>query len=232
MTDNIHQPREVAPASAGTAAYASKNEDYFAGARDDFVSELPHNPQAKILEIGCAAGNTGALALTQGKCGWYAAVELDEAAAQRARSKLSEVIVADVERATLPWPEQTFDALIMSEVLEHFADPWQVLKKLRPLLKPGALLFCSSPNVSHYRLIGMLFQGEWRLEDSGIMDRTHLRWFTPKTYGELVESAGFILDYVEPIKPFDTWDRIRIALTGGRRHLFIKQIKIKAHCPA
>ncbi len=222
---------EVAPVSAGTGAYSGKTEEYFAGARDDFVSELPDNSQSRILEIGCASGGTGALALSEGKCGWYAAVELDESAAERARAKLSEVIVADVEHAELPWPEQSFDVLIMSEVLEHFADPWQVLKNLRPLLKPGGLFFCSSPNVSHYRLIKMLIQGDWKLVDYGIMDRTHLRWFTPKTYGELVESAGFILDYVEPIKPFDTWDRIRTFLTGGRRHLFIKQIKIKAHCP-
>lgn len=221
----------VIPVSAGTAAYSGKSEDYFAGARDDFISELPDNPKARILEIGCASGNTGALALAKGKCGWYAAVELDESAAERARTKLSEVIVADIERMELPWPEHGFDVLIMSEVLEHFADPWRVLRRLRPLLKPGALFFCSSPNISHYRLIGMLIQGKWRFEDSGVMDRTHLRWFTPKTYGELVESAGFVLDYVEPIKPFDTWDRIRIALTGGRRHLFMKQIKIRAHCP-
>jgi 2-polyprenyl-3-methyl-5-hydroxy-6-metoxy-1,4-benzoquinol methylase len=232
MGDKHKQQDAVVPVHAGAAAYAGKSDDYFAGARDDFVSELPDNPHARILEIGCASGNTGALALSQGKCGWYVGVELDESAAQRARAKLSEVIVADVERMELPWPEQSFDALIMSEVLEHCADPWRVLKRLRPLLKPGALFFCSSPNVSHYRLIGMLLKGEWRLEDSGIMDRTHLRWFTPKTYGELVESAGFVLDYVGPIKPFGTWGRIRIALTGGRYHLFIKQIKIKAHCPS
>lgn len=219
------------PESAGAGAYAGKHEEYFAGARDDFISELPENPHAKILEIGCASGNTGKLALEQGKCGWYAAIELDEAAAARARTKLSEIVVADVESMELPWPDDSFDVLIMSEVLEHFADPWQVLKRLRPLLKPGALLFCSSPNVSHYRLILMLLKGEWRLEDSGIMDRTHLRWFTPKTYGELVESVGFVVDYIEPIRPFNRWDRIRIALTGGRRHLFMRQIKIKAHCP-
>lgn len=228
MTKKTH---EVTPASAGTSAYRGKNDEYFSGACDYFISELPDNPQASILEIGCASGNTGALALANGKCSYYAAVELDESAAERARTKLTEVIVGDIESIELPWPEKRFDVLIMSEVLEHFSDPWRVLKKLRPLLKPGALFFCSSPNVSHYRLIGMLLQGDWRLEDSGIMDRTHLRWFTPKTYGELVESAGFFLDYIEPIKPFDTWDKIRIALTGGRRHLFIKQIKIKAHCP-
>lgn len=231
MDDMINKISDIPLSSAGTAAYSAKSADYFAGAYDYFISELPDNPNAAILEIGCAAGYTGALALASGKCGRYAAVEMDESAAEQARTRLTEVIVGDIESIELPWPEKSFDVLIMSEVLEHFADPWCVLRKLRPLLKPGALFFCSSPNVSHYRLIGMLFRGDWRLDDSGIMDRTHLRWFTPKTYGELVESADFIVDAVEPIKPFTTWDRIRIALTGGRRHLFMKQIKIKAHCP-
>ena len=216
---------------SGAVAYASKHAEYFSGARADFVAELPDNPEARILEIGCAAGNTGALALAGRKCGWYSAVELDEKSAVLAKEKLHEVVVGNVESMDLPWPERSFDVLIMSEVLEHFLDPWLVLRKLRPLLKPGALFLGSSPNVSHYKLIGMLIQGEWRLEDSGAMDRTHLRWFTPKTYAELVESAGFVIDYVRPIKPFSLWDKIRILMTGGRSHLFMKQIKIRAHCP-
>ncbi len=231
MNDLTRKTSDTPQSSAGSAAYSEKGDDYFAGSHDYFVSELPDNPNASVLEIGCAAGYTGELALARGKCGRYVAVEMDESAAEQARTRLTEVIVGDIESINLPWPNNSFDVLIMSEVLEHFADPWHVLRRLRPLLKPGALLFCSSPNVSHYRLIGMLFRGDWRLEDSGIMDRTHLRWFTPKTYRELVEGADFIVDSVEPIKPFTTWDRVRIALAGGRRHLFMKQIKIKAHCP-
>lgn len=215
----------------GAIEYASKDTKYFSGIRADFVAELPKNPEARILEVGCGAGNTGALALAERKCGWYSAVELDEKSAGLAKEWLNEVIVGNVESIDFSWPERSFDVLIMSEVLEHFVDPWLVLRKLRPLLKPGALFFCSSPNVSHYKVIRMLIQGEWRLEDSGVMDRTHLRWFTPKTYAALVESAGFVIDYVGPIKPFSWWDRVRSLLTGGRSHLFIKQIKIRAHCP-
>lgn len=218
--------------NAGAAAYEQKSNDYFSGARDDFVAELPVNPAGRILEIGCSAGGTGALAISQNKCGTYCAVELSQTAAVIAREKLSEVVVGDIEKMdSLPWPKGSFDVLIMSEVLEHFADPWAVLKKLRPYLKPGAIVFCSSPNVAHYHIIRMMWRGDWKLEESGVMDRTHLRWFTPKTYRELLENCGFVVEYVRPIKTFDTWDKMRSFICGGRPHLFIKQIKIRAHNP-
>lgn len=219
-------------ASAGASAYENKQDDYFLGARDDFIGELPVNPEAKILEIGCSAGGTGALALSEKKCGSYYAVELSETAAMAAREKLTEVIVGDIEKMeSLPWPEKSFDALIMSEVLEHFADPWAVLRKLKKYLKPNSLVFCSSPNVAHYRIMLMMWRGDWKLEDAGIMDRTHLRWFTPKTYAELLQDSGYIVEYTKPIKPIDTWDRIRSFICGGRPHLFMKQIKVRARCP-
>jgi 2-polyprenyl-3-methyl-5-hydroxy-6-metoxy-1,4-benzoquinol methylase len=143
---------------------------------------------------------------------------------------LTEILVGDVESMALPWEVGSFDVLIMSEVLEHFADPWAVLRKLHPLMKPGALMFCSSPNVSHYRVIKMLWRGDWRLEESGVMDRTHLRWFTPKTYAALLESCGFCVERVEPVQALKPSQKLRAWLLGGRYYLFIKQIKVRAHC--
>ena len=176
---------------AGEAAYTTKPETYFSGARVDFVNDLPNNKDAEILEIGCGRGGTGRLALAQAKCARYRAVELDAESAAVAGEYLTEVIHGDVERMELPWPKSTFDALILSEVLEHLTDPWAVLRKLHTVLKPGAIAIAGSPNVAHYRVILMLLRGDWQLTDSGTMDRTHLRWFTPKTYQRLFEASGF-----------------------------------------
>lgn len=203
---------------------------YFEGARADFVAQLPADPAARILEIGCSGGGTGALALAQGRCASYHAIELDEASAARARERLSEVLVLDVEEMyDLPWPEGHFDALIMSEVIEHLRDPWAVLERLGALIRPGGMLLCSSPNVSHYHFLKRVWNQRWDPEAAGIMDVTHLRWFTPNSYQTLVESAGFRVACVGPIKPFDLWDRLRGFLCGGRMHLFMKQIQIRAH---
>lgn len=214
---------------AGPIGYDMKADRYFEGARSDFVSELPENPAAHILEIGCSNGNTGALALAKKKCGKYTGVEVHEAAAQKAEDRISQVLVGDIERMELPWEDNAFDALILSEVLEHLIDPWQVLRKLHRYLKPGALVFASSPNVSHHRIIRMLLRGEWNLTDDGIMDRTHLRWFTPKSFAAMFEDAGYEVVKLEPMSPFKFQVKLQNALLLGKgSHLFIKQIKIKA----
>lgn len=212
-----------------SSAYSKKDDRYFEGAREDFVNELPENLDARILEIGCGNGNTGALALSMNKCGSYIGVELHEAAALNAQEKISQVIVGDIEKVELSFEDNSFDVLILSEVLEHLVDPWNVLRKLYRYMKPGALILASSPNVSHYRIILMLLRGEWNLTDDGVMDRTHLRWFTPDSFAEMFESTGYSVLKLEPLSPFRIQIRLQIALMLGRgKHLFFKQIKIKA----
>jgi 2-polyprenyl-3-methyl-5-hydroxy-6-metoxy-1,4-benzoquinol methylase len=211
-------------------AYSAKAAEYFANARADYVAELPPNPSAKILEIGCGEGGTGALALSEGKCGFYCGVEIFQNAAAKARERISQILVGDVEKLALPWTPETFDALILSEVLEHLTDPWTTLQRLHPLLKPGGLVFASSPNVSHYRVVAMLLRGEWNLADSGIMDRTHLRWFTPKTYRVLFESTGYRVDSVRELSLLTRKAQVVVRLSFGHlKHLFISQIDLRAH---
>jgi 2-polyprenyl-3-methyl-5-hydroxy-6-metoxy-1,4-benzoquinol methylase len=212
-----------------TKLYYNKSEGYFDGARVDFVKELPDSSSAHILEVGCSNGATGALALAMGKCGAYTGVESHEPAALKAAENISHVLLGDIEHMKLSWDDGQFDALILSEVLEHLVDPWSLLRRLHRYLKPGALVFASSPNISHHHIIRMLLKGEWNLTDYGIMDRTHLRWFTPKSFVEMFEENGYSVQKVEPISPFKLRDKVRIALFLGKgSHLFIKQIKIRA----
>ncbi len=219
-------------AHAGLAAYSAKASTYFANARVDFVADLPPNPFAKILEVGCGEGATGALALAQGKCGAYYGVELCQRAGEKARDRITEVVVGNIEDQDLHWAPGYFDALILSEVLEHLTDPWSVLRKILPVMKPGAKVFASSPNVSHHKIIRMLIGGTWELADAGIMDRTHLRWFTPRTYKALFESSGYIVDSVGEVGTLSRKARAVSLLTSGRlRHLFVGQVNLKAHCP-
>ncbi len=231
LTENgAVQPARLIPHS-GPEAYEIKPLGYLAGARFDYVAALPENPDAKILEVGCGEGETGALALLQGKCAVYCGVEICDSAAEKARGKISEVLVGNIEELELPWGSRVFDALILSEVLEHLVDPWSTLRKIRSIMKPGSLVFASSPNVSYYKLIAMLMRGEWTLTDSGHMDRTHLRWFTPKTYREMFESCGYCVDSVQGKVPLRPKGRLISLLSFNRlRHLFIYQIDLRAHC--
>jgi 2-polyprenyl-3-methyl-5-hydroxy-6-metoxy-1,4-benzoquinol methylase len=217
--------------TAAKKAYTGKPESYFTGARRDIVDQLLPNPKGRILEIGCGSGLTGALALAQKKCSHYTGVEISEKAAEIARQRITEVVVGDIEEIIPPWDHASFDVLILSEILEHLVDPWSALKKLRPLMKSGALVFASSPNVSHHTVIRMLIRGRWDLKEDGIMDRGHLRWFTPRSYVKMLQDTGYHVDRVEPLNPLRLKAQIAVALMAGRgRRFFIEQINVKAHC--
>jgi 2-polyprenyl-3-methyl-5-hydroxy-6-metoxy-1,4-benzoquinol methylase len=209
-------------------AYAEKKASYFEGERADYVAALPSS--ANVLEIGCGSGPTGALALSTGRAVSYRGVELEPSAAAKAAAKLTDVIVGDVEFINLPWPLESFDALILSEVLEHLRDPCAVLTKLRPYLRPGAVVLASSPNVAHHRIIRMLIAGDWRLTSEGPMDATHLRWFTPGSYAEMFTACGFVVDAIQPLSPLTTKQRVAAALTR-KPHLFWFQINLRGHVP-
>ena len=216
---------------AGLAAdYETKAHSYFAQARTDFVHRLPMDPTAAVLEVGCGTGATGALALQRGRAKTYVGVELVEGAAASARQVLTDVIVGDVERLEFDWQPATFDALILSEVLEHLREPWAVVEKLARYVRPGGLVLASSPNISHWRVIRELTRGHFPLAEKGVFDRTHMRWFTPESFAGMFHQAGFTVDDVRPVTPFSPRTRLISKVTGGRYdHLFMAQISIEGH---
>lgn len=206
---------------------------YSPGPRDQYLDRLPENPAGRILDVGCANGGTGELALRAKKCGYYCGVEVCEESARAARGRISEVIVADIETLIPPWPAQFFDVLILSEVLEHVRDPWAVLRKLHRCLKPGARVFASSPNIAHYSIIRMLLAGRWDLEAFGTMDEAHLRWFTPDSYRQMFERCGYEVVEVRPLRPPGRKARIVSTLLCHKvEHLFWRQIDLEACCRA
>lgn len=210
-----------------SAFYADKPQGYFAGARADFVARLPRDPSTSILEIGCGTGATGALALAQKRCSRYVGVELFESAAAEARKVLTEVVTGNVETLSFDWQPAAFDALILSEVLEHLVEPGRVLRDLSRYVRPGGIVMASSPNISHWRVIRELIAGRFNLTDRGVFDRTHLRWFTPATFAQMFEDAGFKIEWVGPVTPFSPRTQQISRLTKGRfDHLFMTQIAI------
>lgn len=209
--------------------YETKPDSYFSGARTDFVARLPISHDAAILEVGCGTGATGALAKARGRAGRYVGIELHEPSAIKARDCLDDVLIGDVEHMALPFKPATFDALILSEVLEHLIDPWAVLENLSPLVRPGGIVLASSPNVSHWRVIAQLLRGRFDLTDRGVFDRTHMRWFTPATFTAMFERAGFKVFDVGPVGPFGPNGRLISHLSRGRLdHLLMVQIAIEA----
>jgi 2-polyprenyl-3-methyl-5-hydroxy-6-metoxy-1,4-benzoquinol methylase len=232
-------PNDDAPGDRGAGPrtlqdfYKDKNDQYFEGLRADILADLPSDPRARILEIGCGLGSTGEACLATGRAGFYCGVELDQKAAAVAASRLTQVHCGNVEHMDLDVIGGNYDALIMSEVLEHLVDPWGVLAALVPRLKTGALVFASSPNVAHKHVVRALLKGRFDYQPVGVMDRTHLRWFTPATYREMFEQAGLRTLSTGPLAPIGRKAALVDVVTGGRfAHLFAEQIMYRGVRPS
>lgn len=219
-------------AASREALYDSKTEQYFSGVRHDMLERLSTGPDSAIAEVGCGDGATGAAALERGKAGHYTGFELMPEVAAIARPRLSEVITGNVETMDLSRFAGKFDALIMSEVIEHLSDPWSTLETLLACLKPDGEVIASSPNIAHRNVLANLLAGKFEYADAGVMDRTHLRWFTPASYHALFERAGCRDIKVMPVRTPGRLPRLFNRLTSNRyAHLSMTQIMIHARAP-
>ncbi len=164
---------------------------YYAFSRPEVVAVV--QPKGKrILDVGCAAGAMGAAMLEAGALE-VVGVEVVADAARRAREKLTAVYGFDIEKCPeLPYPDGYFDVITFADVLEHLRDPVAVLKHLRRYVKNDGAIVCSIPNVRHESVIlPLLFNGTFKYEDAGILDRTHLRFFTLQEIYGFMRETGF-----------------------------------------
>jgi len=146
----------------------------------------------RILDVGCAEGLLGKNLKQQGLASEVVGVELFPDAAKVAETRIDQVICEDIELMNRDeLGRESFNYIICGDVLEHLRDPWIVLNWLATLLEKDGLLIVSVPNVRHWSvLFPLLFQGEWKYQLHGIMDRTHLRFFTKKTAIQMLVGSG------------------------------------------
>jgi 2-polyprenyl-3-methyl-5-hydroxy-6-metoxy-1,4-benzoquinol methylase len=149
-------------------------------------------PGERVLDVGAGEGAL-ALALKEKGCR-VVCLEVDPGQAEAARAKGLEVKVHNIEREGLNGLGP-FDIVVCADVLEHLLDPDAALKKLKGALAPGGRLLTSIPNVAFYGVRLRLLAGRWDYTDTGILDRTHLRFYTRKTSRRLLEEAGLRVRY-------------------------------------
>jgi 2-polyprenyl-3-methyl-5-hydroxy-6-metoxy-1,4-benzoquinol methylase len=158
-----------------------------------------------ILEIGCHTGATGALLKGARPGIRYCGIELNPEAAHKARERLDSVFVANIEQVNLEHlglRPGSFDCIIFADVLEHLYDPWKVLATVREFLRPNGTIVASIPNVQNVTLIEQLVRGNWTYADCGLLDGTHIRFFTLAEINRLFSWTGFhIADCVATCLP-------------------------------
>ncbi len=161
---------------------------YYEHARPEVAAWVPQECRY-IIDIGCGIGALGALLKSERPGVEVRGIEPVADKAIRARLVLDDVLCGSADDP-LPdsWPQP--DCLIFADVLEHMVDPWKMLRLWRDRLTFGGYLIISIPNVGHKSVIGGLLSGSWNYSHEGILDRTHLRFFTRKSAIDLVQQAG------------------------------------------
>ena len=164
-------------------------DGYYGHTRHQLIELLDPIPD-RVLEVGCGTGNTLARLRQLGAervCG----IELDPTAAGEAEKKADHVLVGDLEQTELPYARESFSCLILGDVLEHLRDPWTALTRLASALEHGGQVVASVPNVRFYEVsLGLLLLGRWDYGREGILDSTHLRFFTRKSVKRLFHESG------------------------------------------
>jgi SAM-dependent methyltransferase len=176
---------------------------------DPAASNNPHSAALRlvgtghdVLEVGCWSGFVTEHLVAAGNR--VVGVEIDADAAQYARHHADRVHVADIDRVSLSELEPgPFDVVLFGDVLEHLRDPDGAMADAVTLLAPDGRLVISVPNVAHIDVRMMLLHGIWQYEDDGLLDRTHLRWFTRESLRALLGAVGFVATRVERVRtPF------------------------------
>jgi 2-polyprenyl-3-methyl-5-hydroxy-6-metoxy-1,4-benzoquinol methylase len=177
--------------AGGKASSAEALPPYFRRINPELLAAIPEDARL-VVEIGCGAGFLGSEFKRRHPQARYMGIETHAAAASVAARHLDRVILADVEHLhelEIDWIGQA-DCLVYGDVLEHLIDPWQVLREHVRWLSAGGHVIASIPNVQHWEVLLGLLGGRWDYQAEGLLDRTHLRFFTESSIRELFAAAG------------------------------------------
>ncbi len=175
-----------------------KKRSYFEAERPEVLNLIP-NTVSKTIEFGCGNGNFSKSIKDNFETESWG-VDIDEASAKNATLLLDNVIQGEAMQVLKKLPKNYFDCVICNDFLEHIVNPTEFLVALRPYLTNSALLICSLPNVRHWKNLGeLLFDKDWRYREEGILDSTHLRFFTKKSMLRMLDDSGLKIEEIKGI---------------------------------
>ncbi len=192
-----------------------KKTNYYIEDRPNIVALVPKNVRT-ILDIGCAQG--AFLKLVKEKTSaetW--GIEVVTEAAKNAKDNVDNILIGKIEELIGSIPNNYFDCITFNDVLEHLLDPTDVLKMIRPKLSENGIIIASIPNVRYFKnLYELLVKKDWEYKETGILDSTHLRFFTKISMRRMFEEAGYKLIKQEGInKPTSLKFKILNVITLG-----------------
>jgi 2-polyprenyl-3-methyl-5-hydroxy-6-metoxy-1,4-benzoquinol methylase len=210
--------------------YEKKDEVYFSNTRFEIKPLLPTFSDS-VLEIGCGNGATLKWLKESNMCNTTSAIELVESMAKEAEKSVDKVYIGDCEKIVLDLVPNSYDLILCLDVLEHMIDPWIFIEKVQLSLKPDGIIVASIPNIRNANVIAKLvFNKTFKYESHGLLDKTHLRFFTKISAQELMSIDFLVIEKMitNPI-PFFTKTGIFNFLTFGIfKELLTTQFLIKS----
>ncbi len=170
--------------------YKVKPSDYYNHTRANLLELIINTPKT-ALDVGCGEGSFAVLVKEKYKAETWGIEYVAEQAA-KAGKKLDKAFAGPCEEHIPNLPDNYFDVIFFNDVLEHLVDPYSVLEDIRSKLAPGGIVIASIPNVRYYKnMANLLFTKDWKYQSHGIMDKTHLRFFTKKSMIRMFDEAGY-----------------------------------------
>jgi len=172
----------------------SKKPEYYHQEREEMLKFVA--PDVKfVLDVGCSAGGFGKLLKKKRNCIVWGVEPTDSAIEA---SKHLDKVYHDFFHSSLDFGNLKFDAIVFNDVLEHLVDPWETLIFSKTLLRDRGYVVASIPNIQSYQVLkDLILKGQWEYTLSGILDKTHLRFFTRKSIVQMFSDTGFEVINVE-----------------------------------
>ena len=175
--------------------FDAQSEDHYLDYYNEPLMNLLESPPRQVLDLGCAGGKFGEVLKGRHPGTRVVGVEAGKAAAAKARTRIDRVLVERIEALDLAaagYGEGAFDVIVAADVLEHLVNPWKLLVDLRRFVARDVVLLASIPNVRNLALItDLLLNGRWRYVERGLLDVTHLRFFTLSGMHEMFAQTGW-----------------------------------------
>lgn len=174
---------------------------YYSHIRKDIISLIPGKKYNALLDVGCGEGFTAELIKKDLKIPFVAGVEINEDAIKSAVNKLDKLYPEDID-SLINRNEiaEKYDIILFADVIEHLVNPWNTLKNIKSILNQNAIIIASLPNLAYIPTLKKIFFNKWLYTESGILDRTHLRFFTEVTIRDLFYGAGYEIIIIEEEK--------------------------------
>lgn len=164
------------------------------------VFDLIPSEATKILEVGTGSGSLADAVKKRNPSVDYVGVEITPAYVELSQRRCDRVYLENFENPSYKLIHEIQDRqwIVFCDVLEHFVDPWRVLEMLRSTMRSDGRIIASIPNTQHWSIQVRLNRGDWRYSDSGLLDKTHVRFFTRETILELFDKTGFQVTHLQP----------------------------------